>query len=117
MISIKCVGGPHDGAVQTPPAGMKPVHLLYSMVDHGWGWEIDFSRATREETIRWGGADLAARAFRAVQNGRPVSFLGVEYTTRESLQAFEDALVATSYEIKVVRDDETGLEVQIVQPE
>ncbi len=117
MISVKCVGGQYDGKVQTPPSDMNPASLLFDMVNHGWGWEIDFSEASREEAIAWGGADLMARAYRAVRNGRIVTFLGTEYATIEELQAFEDALVDSGYEVQVTRDNEEGLEVQIVQPE
>ena len=117
MISIKCIGGPYDGRVRTPPADFVPQHLLVEMVENGWGWEIDFSRASREETILWGGADLVARAYRAVKNGKSVVFLGVEYTRVEDLSELEDALVNSGYEVKVARDDEEGLTIDIVQPE
>ena len=117
MIAIKFVGGPDDNKIRLPHNDVKPFRLLKQMVDFDWGWEIDLSRATREEVIAWGGADLMARAYRAVKNGRTASFLGIEYSSVEELQAFEDALVASGYEVKVARDDEAGLEVQIVQPE
>ncbi len=117
MISIKCIGGPHDGVVRTPPSDMKPFRLLRDVVDNGWSWEIDFSQATREEAIAWGGGDLMARAYRAVKNGRTVNFLGTEYTSVEELQAFEDALVNSGYDVQVAHDDESGLQINIVQPE
>ncbi|MEO8637849.1 MAG: hypothetical protein ABI430_03035 [Candidatus Taylorbacteria bacterium] len=117
MIRIKCLGGAYNGQVRTPPADMKPVLLLFEMVDQGFGWQIDFSGADREETIQWGGADLMARAYRAVKNGRVATFLGVEYKTVEELQAFEDAIVDSGYYVKVNRDDDEGLEVLIIQPE
>lgn len=117
MILVKCIGGPYDGRVRTPPVEIRPAQLLFKMVDNGWSWEIDYSLADREETIAWGGADLMARAYRAVQNGRVATFLGVEYKTLEELQAFEDAIVDSGYYVKVTRDDDEGLEVQIIQPE
>ncbi len=117
MILIKCIGGPNSGEVWEPSFQQPPIGHLFSLVNSGLGWEIDFSRASREETIAWGGADLMARAYRAVKNGRSVSFLGVEYTRENDLQAFEDALVDSRYDVQVARDNEEGLEVQIVQPE
>ena len=117
MISIKCIGGPHNGVVRTPPSNVKPFGLLRDMVDNGWGWEIDFSQASREETIAWGGGDLMARAYRAVKNRRIVNFLGTEYTSVGELQAFEDALVNSGYDVQVEHDDESGLQINIVQPE
>lgn len=117
MIQVRCIGGPYDGVVRTPPAEMRPISLLFDMVDKGWGWEIDFSHATSDEVIVWGGADLMARAYRAVRNGQPAVFLGVEYTSVEQLQAFEDAIVLSGYCIRVASDDKNGLVVEIVQPE
>ncbi len=117
MIQVRCVGGPYDGVVRTPPADMRPAILLFDMVELGWAWEIDFSQATRDEAIAWGRADLAVRAYRAVRNGRPVIFLGVEYTSVGELQVFEDAIVNSGYSIKVASDDQNGLVVDIVQPE
>jgi hypothetical protein len=57
------------------------------------------------------------RAYRAVRNGRPVIFLGVEYTSVEELQAFEDAIVESGYCVRVASDDQNGLVVDIIQPE
>ncbi len=117
MISVKCVGGPHDGTLRTPPQEMKPFNLLSSMADSGWGWEIDYSHAVHEETIAWGGADMLARAYRAVKNGRTVNFLGTEYSSVGELQALEDALVGSGYDVQIARDDESGVQIDIVQPE
>ena len=117
MISVKCIGGEYNGRVRTPPEGMKPFKLLRDMVDNGWGWEIDYSRASHKETISWGGGDLMARAYRAVKHGRTVNFLGTEYASVEELQAFEDALVNSGYDVRVAHDDDSGVQVDIVQPE
>jgi hypothetical protein len=117
MISIKCVGGPHDNVVRIPPADVKPASILFSMVDSGWGWEIDYSHAIRDETIAWGGADMLARAYRAVKTGRSVNFLGTEYSSIGELQTLEDALVGSGYDVQIARDDESGVEIAIIQPE
>ena len=117
MISIKCIGGPHDNVVRTPQAEIKPVSTLFSMVDLGWGWEIDWANATREEVIAWGRADMAARAYRAVKNGRIVNFLGTEYSSVDQLQSLEKALLESGYDVQIAQDDESGVEIAIIQPE
>ena len=117
MVKIKCLTGPHAGEVRTPSQDTEPLRLLGLMVDQGLHWEIDFSNACREEIIAWGGADLMARAIRAVQEGRGAFFMGVEYSTMESLQTFEDELVCSGYNIQVASDDERGLVVYTVDPE
>lgn len=117
MILIKSLGGPLDKEVRTPPVGIQPLALLSGFVDCGWGWEIDFSQASREEVIAWGGAELLARAYRAVKNGKVVNFLGTEYTSVNELQTLEDDLVGSGWDICIASDDENGVQIDIVQPE
>lgn len=117
MIKIKCIGGPFDGKVRVVPEGLKPLELLVEMSHNGWGWEIDYSKASQEEVIAWGGADLMQRAVRAVENGRTVTFLGTEYSKIEELQDFEDAIVYSGYMVRVAKDDDEGVVVDIIQPE
>lgn len=117
MVKIKCLTGPHAGIVRTPSSNLEPAQVLGSMVNHGWHWEIDFSRASREEIIAWGGADLMARAIRAVQEGRGAFFMGEEYSSMDELQAFEDAIYYSGYMVHVASDDDDGLRVVTVQPE
>ncbi len=117
MIKVTALTGPYEGQTREVPSGQNPIALLGEFVRKGWSWEIDFSEAGRDETIAWGGADLIARAVRAVQNGRPAVFLGVEYTTMEELQAFEDAIMGSGYDVKVMSDDHNGLVVVTGNPE
>lgn len=117
MIKITCVGGEYNGVERIPSFGTNPHALLQSMMEGGFGWIIDFSRATKEEVILWGGADLVARAVRAIKAGRPVSFLGIEYTELGQLKDFENAIVDSGYCVRVEHDDERGVVVGIVQPE
>ncbi len=117
MIRIRALNGPYANQIREIPSNQNPAALLRGFVQNGWGWEIDFSQANRDEVIAWGGADLIARAVRAVQNGRPAIFLGVTYTTMEDLQGFEDAIVGSGYEVKIMSDDHKGLVIITSNPE
>ncbi|MEO8637839.1 MAG: hypothetical protein ABI430_02985 [Candidatus Taylorbacteria bacterium] len=117
MISVKCVGGPYNGVVWAVPREMNPSTLFHDLIEKESGWEIDLSQASREEAIAWGGADLIARAVRAVRKGLTANFMGTEYSTMEELQSFEDAMVNSGYCVRVAQDDERGMVVDIVQPE
>lgn len=117
MIKIKCLTGPYAGQIREAPENQNPLKVLVSMVELGWQWEIDFSLATRDETVAWGGADLMARAVRAVKEGRGAFFMGVEYSTMEDLQVFEDEIVSSGYYVQVASDDHNGLVIYTVNPE
>jgi hypothetical protein len=118
MVKITILTGSRAGQTCMPPQNAEPVAVLGDMVEQDWQWEIDFSQASRDETIAWGGADLICRAVRAVKKGLPVTFMGVEYTTLNSLQSFEDAMVESGYCVRVAFDDDrNGLEVHTVHPE
>ncbi len=118
MVKVTALTGPHAGKVRVPPKDMKPLRLLVDMVNAGWQWEIDFSLADRNETIVWGGADMMCRAIRAVRKGLPVTFMGEEYTTMDSLQTLEDEIVTSGYCVRISSDDErNGLEILVTQPE
>lgn len=118
MVKVTALTGPYAGQTRALPQDMKPVTVLMSMVEHGWEWEIDFSQADRDEFIAWGVADMICRAIRAVRKGLPVTFMGVEYTTMESLQTLENDVVGCGYCVRIASDDDrNGLEIHIVHPE
>lgn len=86
-----------------------PFWAIASLVLKGWRWEIDYSRAGKEESVEWKRADIAGRAVLAKMEGRPIHFQGVSYYNAQDL---EDALVDSGLrptEIEVDRDDEIGL--------
>ena len=116
MVKIRYLTGPNAGYVCTPYREAEPFEVLLDLVRNNCQWEIDFSWARCDEAERWSGADLQARAVRAVSEGRPAIFMGVEYTTIESLNDFDDTIMNSGYGVEIASDDHNGLVVLTTDP-
>ncbi len=129
MIIIKILSGPHAGKSRWIRDGrfrgreIDPVRLLEQLRALGSRWQIDFSRATENETIDWGRADMTLRYVRALIEGRPVFFQGVEYRAASEAevptvaQTIEDAIVTSGYHVVVEYDDQRGVSIATGPPE
>lgn len=129
MIIIKILSGPHAGKSRWIRDGkflgreIDPVRLLEQLRALGSRWKIDFSKATENETIDWGRADMTLRYVRALLEGRAVFFQGVEYraATEDDVptvaQSIEDAVATSGYYVVVEYDDERGVSIATGLPE
>jgi hypothetical protein len=95
-----------------------PSELIMDLVRQGYVWDIDWSRATEQETFLWGQADMVGRILRALSDGRPVFFQGTEYratpeTIKEVAGQVEDAIANSGYMVVVEADDEQGVRIGI----
>lgn len=113
MVKMTLLTGPYAG-VTRDVTNQNPRELLGSVYAHGWEWEIDYSVASEEETLAWGGQDMALRCVRALQHGRTVTFLGKKYNefSEEVVGELEDAIVNSNRMVKIVRDDDTGVIIE-----
>jgi hypothetical protein len=121
MIIIKIVSGPHAGKSRRIQNGkyrgteISPVALLDQLFQIGSRWEIDYRRATADEALEWGRADLMMRIVRALMEKRSVTFLGTAYRVNSSdevpaiAQQVEDAISTSGFNVTVEHDDETGV--------
>lgn len=115
MVILKMTSGLHKGKVRDV-SGVDPVKMLLSCVHHGWNWKIDYLRATSEEVLEWGRADMAVRIGRALDRGLLVTFMGKKYRGRESTQELEDAITGSGRMVKVGRDDGRGVVIEAKDP-
>ena len=116
-IKIVYLDGPYDGSIVEPELmpGITPGIILRDMVHEGWSWRIDYSNASEEDINIWTNADIMARIYRAIRNGREVDFLGIKFA--RDIRVIRRAIVSSGYLVRVVQDDETGLVIDINQPQ
>jgi len=108
-IFVTCLSCPYKGQKRQVPEGMNPAAFFNDMIQKGWQWELDYSRATNAEIIKWVGQELMSRAIRAVKEGRPVTFNGQTYRSFDELQKLEDAIVVSNAMVTLGSDDEKGV--------
>ena len=119
MIKITLLTGSHAGQERTPTLNeINPLDLIMDCVRKGYVWVIDWTQATLEESFQWGRADLVGRILRALMEGRPVSFAGVEYrATADSIQMVtgevEDAITNSGCMVIVEDDNEHGVRIGV----
>jgi len=135
LIKITCIDGPFTGKVRyflgiRAVKSFKPYKelgetidpsgLFRSFLSHNWRWEVDYSKATDEEILKWFPAEMIARILRALEKGLPVKFLGQEYrmkegdSLQETGQTIEDAIVASGMMVTIGSDDENGLAIEAI---
>ena len=129
MIIIRILSGPHAGKEREVRDNMyegteiNPLQLLRQLVEIGSMWRIDFSQATPAEVLDWGRADMVARIMRALERGRVVEFMGVQYRAQalddlpRLAGEIEDAIVYSGHFVVVARDDENGVLIDVGQRE
>jgi hypothetical protein len=120
MVRLTLTSGPYagrsrefKGEVAEGGSAVSAIELLGSLVEHGWGWEIDLSSATAEEVFTWTRADMVARILRAVIDGRPVWVLSRRFEPVGDLEKvvgeIEDAIVKSGDMVRVLSDDDQGV--------
>lgn len=133
MIKVICLDGPFAGAVRIFEGtraiddlekwilgeATNPSELFGSFVMYGWRWEVDYSKATDEEFLKWFAAEIMARILRALRNGLPVKFFNKIYrlSKDEDLlkvgQEIEGAIASSKKIIFLISDDENGLVIGV----
>lgn len=111
MVVMTLKSGPHAGKTRNVTQ-QDAQQLFGSLIQHGWKWEIDWSKATPKEKFEWGRHELSARIVRALIEGRSVEFQGVIYTCIDQVGAVEDAIVASGAMVFVEKDDATGVVIK-----
>lgn len=117
MIFIKILTG-SDASKSFDASDQNPKEFLNSFLKKNIDWEIDYSRATQTEEENWFSADLAYRILRAFNYRKlPVTFFGEVYHDFEKFKVPMQLHLAVmkqfapSRKISVIKDDETGLEI------
>jgi hypothetical protein len=117
---ITVLSGPYAGRTREMPDDAEPNEIFGGFICHGWGWRVDYFRATDDEILKWFRVELAVRIIRALERGLPVRFLDREWrllpddNLLEIGQQVEDAIVASGRLVTIVFDDEKGLVVGAV---
>lgn len=118
MIRMKITTGKYAGRERAFDLDFgDPTSLLSECVQSGIGWEISYDDATPEETLLWARADMIVRIVRALEENRPVLFLGMEYRAGneplETAQEIEDAIVGSGLMVSILSDDKGGLRIGV----
>jgi len=114
MVYLRYLSGPHKGRKRNV-TDADPEIIFRNMLEFGWDWSIDYSKATKEKVSIWWGFDVGARIRRALAYGRTVYFMGYAYEVRDP-DEFEtvarevvDCINRAAHTIGIERDDECGL--------
>jgi hypothetical protein len=115
MIFVKLLSGPFFGEAREIPEDVSPMNFFRLLVQKNWDWRTEYSAADDEEIFHWLRAEIVARIVRALEQNRPVSFMGRSWKIRQRCdlaritQQIEDAIVASGRNIALDSDDEKGL--------
>lgn len=109
MISVKLLNGDFAGETKDIKPTCDPVDFLGNLCRLGWKWEIDYSKADKDEFQRWAESDINFRCIRSLEDGRQVRFLGKVYQGRESILRLCDDICSAGKKIGILCDDDYGV--------
>ena len=116
MIIIQILTG-SDAGKSIDVSDQNPKEFLNSFLAKNIDWEIDYSAATPEEQVDWLAKDLSYRLIRAFNRKLPVTFFGEIYHDFKELEVPMQLQFAVMKhfgdrrEPSIIKDDETGLEI------
>lgn len=120
MIRVTLLSGIFTGRTREFRLGdIEPNELFTAFIGHGNKWQVDYSAGTEEEVFLWFRAELVARIVRALQEGRPVSFLDRHWRVAECddllaiADEIEDAIVTSGRLVTLDSDNESGLVIGV----
>lgn len=119
MVKITITSGEWAGrSRELTLSQVDPMELFQSFLQHGDGWQVDYSQATEEERFHFFRAELIARIMRALEEGRPIFFLEKKWQMKSDSSPIalageiEDAIANSSRMITLGKDDEKGLVIE-----
>lgn len=116
MIFIKILTG-LDAGKSIDVSDQNQKEFLNSFLANNIDWAIDYSAATPEEEVDWLAKDLSYRLIRAFNRKLPVTFFGEIYHDFKELKVPMQLQFAVMKhfgdrrEPSIIRDDDTGLEI------
>jgi hypothetical protein len=119
-IAVKLLSGEHAGKTAVMPGSVNPMELLGGLGRAGTKWVVDFTNATSDEALDWGGADMMGRVLAALSHGRRVRFQDDVWNPvqdseilTKAVGEIQDAIASSGMTVCVDIDDDSGVTIGV----